>query len=273
MEEYLDKKIIINHANELYEQVLTANSYYSIIKQYGEYTNKYLREINHSPAFYSLAYLAFQNALFMELARIYDQSSGVINIKYLIDECKRNYVIFPKYMCEFEYDGEIIKIPHIHKIKREEECYYKEYVEEQKQLYKAFGLKDETSKSKIPIEIELTIEEYFDLFNKRYRGLKNKIENIRVQRNKIYAHNDKKLCFDFNDIKKKNPIFYDDIGELIEYGFEVTKFVILCLSGESRAEHYINIDDWEYTLQTVKIGMKYREVEESEMIRKIEDKK
>ena len=47
--------------------------------------------------------------------------------------------------------------------------------------------------------------------------------------------------------------------ELIDFALDVSIFAIAYFTGVSRPKSYLNIDDWESTLNLVKIGLKYRD--------------
>lgn len=256
----MNKEEIIKLANDFWQESFEANLYYSIIKQYGENYKKYYYEIRCSSAFYSITHKALQEALFMKLSKLYDKSDRAINIKYLLKECKDNIILFPecRVIEEIDIDGvkRIIKHSFQHQIKPNEECYFKEEVESQKQIQKLIGL-DET----IPIIIDITAQGYIDLYEKKYHALSPKISNLITQRNKIYAHHDKEVCFNIENVISKNPIHYNDIKELIEYALDVSRFVIGFLDDINKPEQCVNINDWEGTLRLVQVGNKYKDVE------------
>lgn len=88
-----------------------------------------------------------------------------------------------------------------------------------------------------------------DLYCKRFRSLSKKKENIRVQRNKIYAHNDTMRIMNEETIYQQNPITYPDIQELIDFALDCIGLILGILTGICPATEYSNIDDWEGTLK------------------------
>lgn len=96
---------------------------------------------------------------------------------------------------------------------------------------------------------------------KRFCSLSKKQENIRVQRNKIYAHNDEKHILAEEKVWDKNPVTYPDIQELIDFALDCTRLILGALTGVSRAVSYGNIDDMEGTLMLAKLGLKYQDYE------------
>ena len=94
--------------------------------------------------------------------------------------------------------------------------------------------------------------------------MSKKQENIRKQRNTIYAHNDEERIKDIDSITKKYPISYPDIKELIDFALDCTGLIIGSLTDVCKATHYSNIDDWEGTLMLVRMGLKYQEYDQQQ---------
>jgi len=256
----LNKAELQKMAEELYQEAFDANSYYLIIKQYEQNYKEYESASRLSPAFYQIVFNALQNACFMELAKLYDKSNGAFSVGLLIKECKNNLSIFPEYRAieENEIDGQkyTFQIPYQHELKPEEECFFKEQVRNQREILR---LCDMPSAESSPIRVDLKFSEYLDLYYKRFCALSKKQENLRVQRNKIYAHNDVDKLSDVDEILKKNPICYADIQELTNFALDVTKLIIGCLTGICKPDKYVNIEDWKNTLRTAELGLKYQD--------------
>lgn len=250
-----EKEEIISIAEGLWQQVLNVNSYYLIIKQYNDYFKDYEDEISMSTAFYSVAYQAMQDALFIELSKLYDKTTGAINLRYLLKLCEE-YKCFPEYREFLDKNGEIVNASYIHKIKTGEEWYFEEYIDQENKFQELLGSSytDEISK-------EMSASEYIDFLGKQYNSMNGITDKLTKQRNKIYAHNDKKLKFNIKECLKNNPLYLSDIQRLIDYAFDVTRFVIGALTGIEKATAYANIDDWKGTLDYVKLGAKYRDIE------------
>ena len=250
-----EKEEIINIAEGLWQQALNANSYYLIIKQYNNYFKGYKDEISISSAFYSVAYQAMQDALFIELSKLYDKTTGVINLRYLLKLCEE-YKCLPEYWEFPDENGIIVNAPYIHKIKTDEEWYFKEYIEQENKFQELFG-----SSYTDKINKEMRASEYIDFLVKQYNSINTITEKLTRQRNKIYAHNDRELKFNVKECLENNPLRFSDIQILIDYAFDVTRFIIGALTGSEKATAYANIDDWKGTLDYVKLGVKYRDIE------------
>lgn len=249
---------ILKMAEELYQEAFDANAYFLIMKQYGENFKKYESEVRLSPSFYQTVFNALKNACFMELAKLYEKSNDVFSIGYLIKECENNLSLFPEYRaieeCEFDGQKYTFQIPYQHEL-RKEECFFKNQVKSQREILK---LLDVPSADISPVTVELKFPELLELYHKRFHSLSKKQENLRVQRNKIYAHNDMVELSGIDDLLKKNPVYYTDIQELIVFALDVTKLIIACLTDVCKADSYRNIDDWENTLRLAELGVKYQ---------------
>lgn len=251
----IEKEEIINISEGLWQQTLNANSYYLIIKQYNNYFKDYEEEISMSSGFYSVAYQAIQDALFIELSKLYDKTTGVINLRYLIKLCEE-YKCLPEHRELPDKNGAIVNIPYIHRIKIDEEWYFKEYIEQENNFQELFGSSNTDEISK-----EMTASEYIDFLGKQYNSMNAITDKLTKQRNKIYAHNDGRLKFNVKECLEINPLHFADIQTLIDYAFDVTRFVIGALTGIEKTTMYTNIDDWKGTLDYVKLGVKYRDME------------
>lgn len=256
----LDKNQLIDFAEKLYQEAFDANAYFLIMQQYRNNQKEYQAEMRLSSAFYSVVYEALQKACFIELAKLYDRTNGAYSIGALLKTCQDNISFFPEYrdMVEIEDNGEKYTFPvrYQHNIKSVEECFFEKEVHSQREFYKIF---DVPNADTIPVTVDLTFSEFLKLYQKRYSALSKKRDNLSEQRNKIYVHNDVKGILDANEILKKNPLFYEDMKELIEFGLDATGLIIGTLTGICKAEKYSNIDDWTGTLMLVRLGIKYQD--------------
>ena len=256
----MDKETLTRYARELYQGAFDANQYLLLMQQYKQHRQNHLAEIRLSPAFYSVVYEALQKACFMEIAKLYDQSSGVISIGFLLKACQENISLFPEYRNHFTIkdDGKEYSflIPYQHQLKPKEERFFEEQVESQRVIFRALHMSyPETS----PVTIDLTFQEFLGLYRKRFRSLKKKQSNVHVQRNKIYAHNDQKRVEDIDSVLKNNPVTYPDIQELIDFALDCSGLILGILTGEVKARQYANINDWDNTLWFAQLGLKYQE--------------
>ena len=93
----MDKETLIRIAEELHQGAFDAKAYYLIMQQYRKNQRNYAEEMKVSPAFYHTVYDALMKACFMEIAKLYDTSNGVVSIGTLLVKCEGNQDLFPKY--------------------------------------------------------------------------------------------------------------------------------------------------------------------------------
>ena len=265
------KDELLKLAEELFRETFDANSYFLIMQQYGKHSKKYKAEMDLSPAFYNIVYNALQVACFMELAKLYDKTGGVFTIGSLLKDCQANISLFPEYRAikEIEVDGEkyIFQIPYQHELKPDEERFFEEQVQSQREILKLF---DVEHTRKTPVVVDLKFSEYLSLYQKKFNALSKKQKNIRIQRNKLYAHNDLSRLLG-EDISTQAPIHYSDIQELIDFALSVTQLIIACLTDIYKVGQYANIDDWEGTLMLAQLGLKYQDYDLKQQMKEFEE--
>lgn len=256
----MNKETLIQYARELHQEAFDANQYYLLMQQYWQYQKDYVAEMKLSPTFYNVVYGALLKACFMEIAKLYDQSNGAISIGSFLKQCRENTSVFPEYQNDFtvEDNGKVYSfpIPYQHQLKPEEERFFKDQVESQRAIFKAFDIPDSESKA---VTVGLTFSDFLELYQKRFCSLSKKQDCIRERRNKIYAHNDEQRFNDMDSILRKNPITYPDIQELIDFALDCTGLILGALTGECPARQYANLDDWDNTLWFAQLGIKYDE--------------
>lgn len=253
----MEKENLIKFAEHLYQSALDANAYYAIMMQYREMRKKYEDEMKISPAFYQVVYGALQKACFMEVAKLYDATD--VSMKQLLQCCRDNRALFPEYrdiVMVKEDDREyFFQVPYQYHLNSTEECFFENEAKIKRELCKVFEAPDF---EKAPMKVDLTFSELLDVWQKRFHSLNKKQKNIRVQRNKIYAHNDKEYSLEDEKIWDKNPVTYPEVKDMIDFALDCTRLILEILTGENHAENYGNIDDIEETLILVKLGLQYQ---------------
>lgn len=263
------KDDLIKIAHELHQEAFDANAYFLIMEQYKKFRKKYKEEVQLSPAFYGVIYTALQKACFMEIAKLYDGSKYVITIGSLLRECQESIELFPEYRGTWKVKDHGIEytfpIPYQHQLRPEEECFFKERVESQRKI---FRLLDTPSPDTAPVKVDLTFPQFLELYQKRFRSLRKKQEKIRIQRNKIYAHNDAERIQNIDAIIQEHPISYSDIQELIQFALDSTGLIVGSLTDVCEPTQYSNIDDWEGTLILARLGRKYENYDMEQQLKK-----
>lgn len=247
----MNKPEIVHLATNIYEEALTAASYWSLINQYQDNVQKYNNEMNYSPAFYHVIYQALIESLFMNLSKIYDSDNDALTIRTLLSEMNDISVEdFAECVSKtYRFCGNKFQ----HRLEPQEECFFKERVAEQRSICNALEIEY------LFTEVELSFQELIDLYTKKLHSINPSIQNLINQRNKIYAHNDRSTNFNFENIHKKNPIIKADADKLIDIALDISCFCIEVLTGVSKARDYININDWESSLKMITIGQKYQD--------------
>lgn len=250
----MEKEKIIELADAFMQEAFQANCYMDLIEQYLRNIKDYSEELKISGAFYIYTYNALVVATFMELAKIYDRNRDSISIKQLLENCKEKKELFSQKQV-FKIYGEERSFPYQHIVAADEEEFFSLEIEKQQPINALLGMPD------YPITVNLDADKYFELFEWKYGKIEPVIQNLLKQRNKIYAHNDKKSIGNIEDVIRKFPINRDDIFRLISFATEFCRFVLALLTGIYHAEKPVNINDWEATLKLVRLGNMYRDVE------------
>ncbi len=242
----MNKDEIIYLAMSIYEETMLAVSYWSILQQYPRNIDKYYEEINISSAFYQVVRQALMEGLFMNLAKIYDINSNSYTIKDLLTTSKLITVsdLNESVKENYQSNNETFK----YRVPLEEECFFVEKVNHSKNRCKSMNI------PYYHTTVYMSISEHIELFTKKFNALKPIIKNLIIQRNKLYAHNDKTTNFNSSGVYKQFPIDEDDVNKLINYSLDFSIFCIELLTGVSKAKNSINIEDWERTLDYVRIG-------------------
>lgn len=248
----MEKCELINLSKNLMEETLYARAYKDILDQYIEIRSTFENELKLSATFHLIGNMALVEALTMRLARLYDTDDKSAGLGFLLEEAYRNIDYFPKNRGEHSYecDGQTYTFiaPLTHTLRECEKCYFKERVQQEETITNLFGLSSN-------ISIEVTINEFVEMYKKRFSSLRKERKNLVTQRNKIYAHNDRETNFDFRDIYAKNPLFYNDIEKLLEFSEDFTAFCYEYLSGNYAMQKFSNIDDLESTLLYARKGL------------------
>lgn len=248
----MSKEELCHLADNLFSQAVDANSYRCVLKQYGKNVKSYKEEMECSMAFYNIIYRALANSLVLLLSRIYDQNGNSLTIHNLLNGMKEMTVddLAPQVREDLDFcDGKFQ-----HQLKPIEEGLYEKEVQEQQRICEMFGYKYTHTL------ISISLAEYVSLYQTRFRKLKKNpaIRNLIEQRNRIIAHNDAVTNFDFKKITEDFPISNDDVEFLLDFAIDCTQFVRTMLTGVHTIPEYVNIDDWENSLELIRIGMKYK---------------
>ncbi len=254
------KEEIIHLSSNLYEEALRAKSYFEIIKQFQRNQVAYNEQMNLSPAFYRLTYSALNDALIMSLAKLYDNDPDSLRFDTLKDECINGNTFRELFHASRKQEDGNLLINHT--IKEDEEFFFEKEIEASKATCERLGI------PYFRTTLQLSLDEYFTLISKKKQSLSRVIKSLRDLRNKVFAHNDKVINFDYDKIFEKNGLKHKMVEALIELAMEFSGFCYTCLTDKCKADSYLNIDDWNQTLYYVELGQIYRNkrIEEWEKI-------
>ncbi|EJM4556453.1 hypothetical protein NOM40_000906 [Listeria monocytogenes] len=256
----MEKERLIKKIDIFMNQARQANCYFLIIEQFKQNRSKYYQEMNLSSAFYSFTYNSLVVSTFMELSKIYDSHKYSENIQKLIKECRENIDYFPNsYPNEkIKIDGEVYEysFPFHHTVKEYETEFFQKEVEKERLINKQLNIKE------LPIQVEMTIDRYFELYEWRLEKIQPKIKNLLKQRNKVYAHNDEAtMKHSLDEIINSFPLNFKEIEELLSFALDFCRFSYAMLTDINKAIAPVNINDWENTLTLAGQGDKYQKIE------------
>lgn len=246
----------------LFEQSRSASNKFQKLKQYNKLQSEYAVELSVSNAFYHDVLDSLVIAVFILIQKIYEksESSNSISVKTFLNKCKNNIQIFPKYQVEFDDSiNPIDNIPWKWEISSQEILFFKEH-------YPSLFKYDFDMVVSITPEILISLHEWkYDEFKK-----KNKLKHLYIQRDKIYVHNDKTSLKSTDKVATNNPLSFEDLENFIQYSLKFSQMIFLMLTGTYKEINSTDCDDWEDTLQYVRGGLKQKEIEIQEQIKKVE---
>lgn len=160
----------------------------------------------------------------------------------------------------------IEKFPYVYIVSKEDEKFFQKEVESQKLFNELIGVTD------MHIEVKMTLERYFELYEWKYKTIESQVNILLKQRNKTYAHNDKKSLDNIEKVISEFAINGNDIDSFISFALEFCKFIIVLLTGVNKADKPVNINDWEGTLNLVRLGYKYKDIEIAQSMKEIDER-
>lgn len=235
----LTKDDLVHLATNLYEEAFWANSYWNLLQQIHNQIGNYYEEIDISPCFYNLIHNALVKSMLMELAKLYDTDG--ISLQDLLTAIKPS---------DNDIHPLINTSPIKHRVSDFDAWYFKNDINKHHEICDLLK-RDRT----YPV-VELGYKEYYEYLLKQLCAVKKSRKKLREQRNNALAHNGEDYQFDLKTLNKKFPIVKKDVDSLIRYALELTTFVVENLTGVSKPETSIDIDDWNRTLELVREGQR-----------------
>ena len=236
----MKKEELIEVASFCHDRAGLINQDLYIVRQILKLAAKYKEEIEVSPAFYTMILDSLERSIVIELAKLFDRDDSSLQVNKVLETIRDNIDWFPK-------------------TRRVETS----------NVIESNNGKIETRSEKIIFDVLLEPEKRLNDLIFRKEELSNTIEKLRKLRNKVYAHNDKRVLLDGQEKwMKENGFSLDDVENLLGLAFDICDFVLVRLTGEGRHRKAINIDDFEKTLKYVQMGREHWNKEIEKLINK-----
>ena len=269
----MDKEALIKIAEKIYSEAEGAYIYRAIMRQYIQHANNYPDVLKVSAVFHETVYKALDESCFMKVAKLYERTDSTVSVGTLLKQCEENIEFFPEYQETITITQDDKKYPckirYQHRLEKKEEVFYKDRVSSERQMLAIFECPDAEN---VSIRVDLTFPELLELYKKRFQSYRKHIESIRIQRNKIFAHNDMDVLINDESIQKKHPVLNRDIDEMIHFALTCTSDILSIIKEKIPYDlRWPWLDDLENTLVLTRIGIKYHEYELKEKERKIKE--
>lgn len=236
----MKKEDLIEVASFCHDRARLINQDLYIVRQILKLAAKYKEEIKVSPAFYTMILDSLERSIVIELAKLFDRDDSSLQVNKVLETIRDNIEWFPK-------------------TRRVETS----------NVIESNNGKIEIRSEKMFFDVPLEPEKRLNDLIFRKEELSNTIEKLRKLRNKVYAHNDKRVLLDGQEKwMKENGFSLDDVENLLGLAFDICDFVLVRLTGEGRHRKAINIDDFEKTLKYVQMGREHWNKEIEKLINK-----
>lgn len=179
----LSKEDFSNLLKQFFSRITYVTDCFEIYKHLKDLKKKYLKQLNYAPAFFSTITYSLVNTFIIELWKLYDNRS-LTSIWSLIPQSQKNKSLFMKK----------------HKI-----GYLDEDTNECKDI------------SSVQIDIDNELMDCRKLLNNNAK----RIDNLRNQRNKFFAHLDKNYGNNTKKLVDDFPVTFKDIEILLQTANEI----------------------------------------------------
>lgn len=248
----INKEQIVWLASNLFEEAVSANSYFRVLQQFKKNAKEHNEELKLSPAFYNTIYQALKEVLFLTLSRIYDNDSKSLGIDKLLNWTRKP--VLSDLHHEVKKTFEENKNVFIHNLTPAEEVFFPEESKEIQELRNLFKLHN------IPVTMKMTGSAINKLYRRRLTTLRaSSAEALRNRRNQMIAHNDAETNFKWDELCESFPLSECEIKDLIDFAIDCSQFYVGIYTGVHKHPEFLNINDWDTTLWYVQIGRKYLE--------------
>lgn len=269
----MDKESLVKIAEKIYSEATEAYIYRAIMKQYKRHADDYSDALKVSHVYHHIVYQALDEACFMKIAKLYERTNSTASVGTLLKQCEENIEIFPEYQetitIEQDKEQRTYQIPYQHQLEKKEEVLFKSQVSCDRHLFALLNYPDAES---IPVRVDLTFPKLLEHYKNIFNSYRKHIENIRIQRNKIFAHIDMNVLINDENPQEKHPVLNRDVDEMIHFALTCTSVILSIIKGEIQNDlRWPWLDDFENTLVFTRIGIKYHEYELKEKEEKIKE--
>lgn len=219
----MEKQELIDIVESFRYRVKMAACYRHLYREYFDNFTTFSDGINKTPAFWFFTTRAYVHAMMIDLSKLYDNASNVYGVKHLLELCEKNQSLF-----------EEKKLP-------DGERYFTD--EEMAEFFAAFD-GEETA--------PCTDNRHFlDILTEKYNQKSQQINSLRLQRNKLWAHNDCQNFLDPSAYEEEKLLTWADIDDLINLLVDISNTLLNHLGKEVSGIYPANIDDIQIVMDTM----------------------
>ena len=219
----MKKQELIDLVESFRYRVKIVACYRRLYSEYCENFNTLSDGINMTPAFWFTTSRAYVHAMMTDLSKLYDSASNVYGVEHLLELCAKNQSLFEEKELP---DGE-------------------RYVTDEEMAEFLAASDDEKT-------TPCTDNRHFlDSLNEKYNQKSQQRNNLRLQRNKLWAHNDSKNFLNPSAFEEKNLLTWADIDDLIDLLIDISNTLLNHLGKEVSGIYPANIDDIQIVMNTM----------------------
>lgn len=261
-------------------EIVDAGSCATLLQHYERIcSSDFVNEYNCSPTFHGVVRQALSYSLFMNIAKMYENAfdnridKETITLRSLLSFCMTDAIqcdsvrvtLIDAAECQYIVDNcslsckpkSILCIVHDADAQEVRKVKKKLTGEEIKKTVIKF-LQNCIGRNTFPAEMDLPLCDTAKLFIYRLDKLKEDCEKVKQYRNKFFAHNDRKTCFDIHCAQKDVHLFWSVVMRLLDMSNDVYSGISSALDKKYSLPYYRNIGDIRDLFGYVRIGRNSR---------------
>ena len=221
----MSEEQLLKSYSAVYRIAFDAKNYYELLMQYDKCLKENQEIVKFSPAFWGVTKAALSYACLMDVAKLFDNTKNAISIDIFFS--KDSFL----YLSKLKSEHTMMKY----------------------NLYKMLELPlDENDYTRYN---DLTAQEILGVLGQIKKDLHDKIELLRIYRNKAYAHNDKDRVVSTDDFKDIPAIERETMKALIDFAMNTCRIIRYLITGFYGTTQYANINDIHGVFQLLQFGM------------------